>query len=114
MTFPDLLDFLGGHGPLEIMLPQLTGIARGDIDPEVLKHAKYVDPLIIQNLRSYMRDGTYDKEAVFKHVLRFWKVLKAYQSKREGWSDAKAKIILSRLKSTFGSNAPGSIISFLQ
>jgi len=115
MTFPDLLDLLGEHGPLEMALPRLTGLDRGSIDPEVLKHVKYVDPVIMDNLRSYVRDKTYNGKEVFKHVLRFWKVLRAYQSKREGWSDAKAQVILARLKSTFGAAAgPGNVLALLQ
>jgi hypothetical protein len=102
-----VFDFLGEHGPLELMLPQLVGLPREQIDPKVIEHAKFVDPVIVQQIRYwYMEEKRYDGEKVFKYLYRFWKVLKAYQSKREGWSRAKGKRVLETLKSTFGGADP--------
>jgi hypothetical protein len=84
----------------------LVGIPREDIDPKVVEHARFVDPVIVQQLRRWFNDDSWDGEKVFKYVFRFWKVLKAYQSKREGWSREKAQRILEKLKSTFGGAEP--------
>jgi len=106
---------LGNRGPLELALPRLVGMDRGDIDPKVFEHTRVVDPVIVQNIRSYLRDGKYDSKAVFKHVMRFWKVIRAYQSKREGWTNAKAQLVLAKLKGAFGpAVGPGGVLQLLQ
>lgn len=95
------------------MLPRLIGVQRDNIDPKVIEHAKFVDPVIIQQVRRWFNGYDWNGEKVFKYCYRFWRVLKAYQSKREGWSREKAKRILENLKGTFGGTDPGPALQLL-
>jgi hypothetical protein len=91
----------------------LVGIPRGKIDPKVIEHARFVDPVITGQLRHWFNDKAWDGEKVFKYCYRFWKVLKAYQSKREGWSRAKGRMVLDKIKKTFGGADPGPALLLL-
>jgi len=96
----------------------LVGLTRDQIDPKVVEHARFVDPVIVRNLKKWFNDdgdfrSGWNGPEVFKHVFRFWKVLKAYQSKREGWSREKAKRVLDKLKSTFGGDTPAPTLLLL-
>lgn len=104
---------LGEKGPLEILLPQLVKEERGAIGLIVFQHARYVDPFIRDALTSWATNGTYDGEKVGKMLLRFWKVLQAYQSKKAGWDSARLAQVRERVFSLFGGSNPSALLDLL-
>lgn len=89
------------HGAIQVVLPSLMGPEHNKLDALIQKHAAVVDSKIVPEILRWIDTGEYDKERVFKLLFRFYKVFRAYQSKKEGWSLARCKELWGKMQNVF-------------
>jgi hypothetical protein len=89
------------HGALQIVLPSLLQSERDQLDKLLAKHAEVVDRQLVPEVLRWIDTEKYDKERVCKLLFRFYKVFRAYQSKKAGWSLARCQEVWKRMQNIF-------------
>jgi len=89
------------YGALQIVLPSLLQSERSQLDKLLAKHAEVVDRQLVPEVLRWIDTEKYDKERVCKLLFRFYKVFRAYQSKKAGWSLARCQEVWKRMQNIF-------------